>query len=816
LIGPCSGSPSLPEQDSAGVAAVSKVMIAPVALLIDLVRVVPGWEDAFSDEASSRDQLIFNVLGEWDVLRLSLVTSFFPHPMNAEIWPPLRVPIHNQHSFLAHIWLDDNGRPPPALARREDGGWSFSSAFSDEELPITLLLCVKLNPNAVSHVGVVADHAAVRYLMARADARGLTVLPAGSIGWQEIIFVVRSRSFDDARELVRDACEAPLSCVLPMLPDGLGDQALAARTITYPCTSLRAYLSPESGANLRNESCRARLLLNIRPGAPNPLRQGLESLGFGNLRYQQAAELFGDYDLELSFCDPTPLASLLGLTRRLRRASLTPEYRDWITATSTVLDFYWNAATSTSRSPLTVIRIEAGITPEDADRAADILKSFRWSGVEAIHSERLLSIFRHVISYSTDPLLADSVAPLNRFFSALIDQMAEFRSQLPGPTKQGQPLSIAIEPNDIDQLCSLLEFSLRQRSEGLQQFLFNGLPSSYYGRGGLNRLLVGADAILQEVSDIFNIITPGFVVFGIPDMGGFSSYGPIVIGPIPALFKLERWWVLYHEAGLYIDDHLFHLGFHEKLIADIITLALPFRFDLDLLSLMGAEQLATVELVPEAYTPVAERFGLVVILQAIAGELTVPDADALSQQQLEDLAIRFEERAAAYASRLPKAVVARVDEVVTRFFAQLRQFTPVDQVGRIPEIDLPKVHGSLSRICAKLEECCVGARRERKDVMLAAGLLGDFLHRRVRGLRLRDGLDATKPAGEIGLEVDSISDLVYTAMKRWQAQLANPEVRKTKEVPNDVQDRLADSLSVWHKGITEPSRRTPAKGEFRQ
>ena len=792
---------------------VPKVMIAPVALMIDLVRVVPGYEDAFLSRAGVRDQLMFHVLGEWDVLRLSLVTSFFPHPRNAEIWPPLGVPIHNQHSFLAHVWLDDAGAPPPALSQGENGEWSFSPAFADEKLPVTLLLCVKLNPGAVSHVGVTADHAAVQYLATRAAERRLLVLPAGSIGWQEIIFVVRSRSFDDARELVRDACEAPLSSVLPMLPSELGDQAIAARTITYPCTSLRAYLSPEGEPQLRQETCRARLLLNIRPGALNPLRQGLAALGFTGFGYQQAAELFGDYDLELSFSELTPLASLLALTRRLRQESRTDKYRDWITSTNTVLDFAWDPDAAPSRSPLTVKRIEAGITPEDAGRAAEILASFRWSGVEAIHSERLLSILRHVISYSNDPLLADSVAPLNRFFSALLHQMAEFRSQLPdSPAKGGEPHSIAIEPNDIDHLCSLLEFSLRQRSEGLQQFLFNGLPSSYYGRGGLNRLLVGADAILQEVSDIVNIITPGFVVFGIPDMGGFSSYGPIVIGPISALFKLERWWVLYNEAGLYIEDHLFRLGFHEHLIADIITLALPFRFDLDLLSLMGAEQLATVQLVPQAYAPVAARFGLLVALQAIVGEFTMPDDHVLTQLQLETLAVCFEERLAAFGDELPELVAARIDAVVTRFFTRLRHFTPVDQVGRIPEIDQLKVCGTVSSICAQLAKHCRRARRDRQDVMLAAGLLANFLHRRARGLRRRSGLDEPSSAGEIGMGVDSIADLVYSAMRRWQTQLADSTVMRTKDVPDDVQDRLADCLSVWHKGITEPSRRTPVKG----
>ncbi|HLX08470.1 MAG TPA: hypothetical protein VKY89_11480 [Thermoanaerobaculia bacterium] len=799
--------------ESTATAAAVKVMIAPVALMIDLVRVVPGREDDLADQGTC-DQLMFNVLGEWDVLRLSLVTSFFPRPSGAQIWPPLSVPIHNQHSFLAHIWLDDNGELPPALHRGEDGRWRFSAAFANDDLPVTLLLCIKLNPIAVNHIGVEADHAAVRYLVKKANERRLSVLPAGSIGWQEIIFVVRSRSFDEARELVRDACRAPLSSVWPTLPREVGEQAIAARTITYPCTSFSAYLSPEADSRLGQETCRAKLLLNIRPGAPIPLRQGLRALGFGDLEYQQAAELFGDYDLELSFSELTPLTSVLKLTHWLRHVSLQGEYRDWITATNTVLDFSWDKAEAPSRLPLTVKRIEVGIAAQDAGKADAILGAFRWSGVEAIHSERLLSIFRHVLSYSNDPLLADSVAPLQRFFFALLHQMVEFRSQLPAVPPRDGPHSIAIEPNDIDHLCYLLEFSLRQRSEGLQQFLFNGLPSSYYGRGGLNRLLVGADAILQEVSDIFNMVTPGFVIFGISDLEGFNSYGPIVIGPIPALFKLERWWVLYNEAGLYIDDHLFRCEFHVKLIADIITLALPFSFDLDLLSLMAAEQMATFRPAEEAYRLVAHRFGVLAVLQTIAGELTLPDADALTREQVEDLAIGFEERLEAFAAEFPQPVAAKIDAVVNQFFAHLLRFTPMHRVSKIPKVDLVAVRERVSAICKDLAAHCASARWQHQDLMLAVGLLANFLHRRVRVLRGRAGLDTPSPPGEIGMKVDSIADLAYAAMRRWKVQLEDPTVRRTKDAPDDVQDRLADALSVWHKGITEPSPRTAVKGGF--
>src|SRR4051794_31501841 len=78
--------------------------VAAAGLLVDLIRVVPGEDEICSQAPQTSHSLAFFVLGEWDLLRLTLVESFFPRARDVKPWPPLGVQVQNHNSFVAHIW----------------------------------------------------------------------------------------------------------------------------------------------------------------------------------------------------------------------------------------------------------------------------------------------------------------------------------------------------------------------------------------------------------------------------------------------------------------------------------------------------------------------------------------------------------------------------------------------------------------------------------------------------------------------------------------------------------------------------------------
>lgn len=783
--------------------------IAPVGLLVDLVRVVPGYEERCL--AGDQENLTFFVLGEWDVLRISLVRSFFPRAKETRAWPDLKIPIQNHHSFLAHIWMDREGAPPSTLLGGGDSIWAFSPDFLSPILPISLLICVKLHPEFTSRFGVFADHAFACHIVEKAHGRGLLILPAGSVGWQEVVFLVRSRSFEEARELVRDVYEVTVADLFPA--SHATEVPVTARTITYPCIAPESYVDPTPSHYASEEICNATLLLDVRPGIRNPLRglgpgpniNASGELVLGSFRCS-VGELFGEYDLEIRFPEGVPLLEVLRAIRNLRATNLG-DFAGWLSGTALHLDFAWRY----SEASVVLLRAHKPAQPSlSAEAMKESIGFFRWRGVEEIQSERLIAILRRVASYSVDPVLADSVQPLARYLLALFVQVENIkrRIQEAGLTvPEFEPPTIEIEPEDIDQLCAILEFSLRQRSEGLQQFLFNSLPSSYYGRGGLNRLLVGADAVLREVSDLFQITSPGFVVFGLPNLDGFACFGPIVIAPIPALFKLEWWWVLFHEAALYIDDILFRLEFAEKLVADVITLALPFRFNLLLLCRMHAFRLATIDVsksIP-ATPGISIRLGtLVVLTRAVQDLRTYLGPEAMLRLDLiggswvnvlRNLSQELKDRGVLYES---------VSEVLGQFLEDLMRFTPGYRKETVPlTVDDLGLNGAsvfmqLADLCMQLAEFSEKAAREGSDAFLAAGYLISALHDRATIVGSTQEDDTVSIASDD--QRYSIADLVFRAMRRWESIAMSRREADRTPVP-DVQDRLSEFLAVWHRGV---------------
>jgi hypothetical protein len=413
-------------------------------------------------------------------------------------------------------------------------------------------------------------------------------------------------------------------------------------------------------------------------------------------------------------------------------------------------------------------------------------------------------------------VLADAVAPLERYFSALTRQVSHSVDKLRavGGGEQDDWIAHA-EPADVEAVCSLLEFALRQRAEGLQQFLFNALPSSFYSRGGLNRLLFGCDAILQEVCGLFDVVSPGFVVFGMPSQDGFSNRGPIVTAPIPALFTLEWWWVIYHEAAIYIHTHLFNTAnllwgapdperMNQKTFADIITLALPFAFDLELLTKMYAQHISVIQLsrAVKRVQSVTERIGMLALLSEVTREAGPPPVPA----DLPAYADAWIELLGERSWLAEPAMRKRVSEAARMFLETLRHVSSPRRADFLPQwVEIEEsTRWGVKRRCDALDDFWTAllAERQRGSEDGPATAVHSLVQR-LMGLAAREesagGNGPSREPGSILLGDGGVSRLVHTALLRWAA--GAPEEAGRQIVVPDFQERMTEYLSLWHTAV---------------
>ncbi len=749
--------------------------------------------------------------------------SFFPRAKSSIPWPPLdAVQTQNQYSFISCIWeIPDAGE---LVRRNHDGSWAFAEDLLDPALPVTLLVCVKLDPRPLQKLGIGADWQVAKHFVQRARARGLRVLPAGGVGWQELVFVVRGPSFAASREVVREIFETSSDAVLNGLPAGAGPYPLSARTVTYPCVSLATYLGDDDLHLDEREGFRAKALLNVRPGVRSPIDWSDESggrrriRGVGGDRFE-ITEQFGEYDLRIAFPEKSSLSDCLRIIRDLRASNGAAEYSGWSVNTATLFDFE-----PCPSQALIDLRVPYSAVREPLDLAAILgfVRRYQWPGVDDIHSERFISILRRVESYAMDPVLADSVAPLERYFSALAGQVEKSLGDLQNDLGDaGRELVAYVEPDDVEYVCSILEFALRQRAEGLQQFLFNALPSSFYGRGGLNRLLLGGDSVLQEVSGLFGAGNPGFVVFGMPSFDGFSSHGPIVTAPIPALFALEWWWVIYHEAAIYVQTHLFDFGgaprpgsnrdgMNQKTFADLVTLRLPFGDDLDLLTRMYAERIATIppQRAADRCRSAAERVGMLALIQQVIAEhgTEVPedDMEAWAESCVDTLVARSWLQDAATRERVAGAAHL--------FLGTARKISSSHRQSCIPdwsaELARDVLWGVRGRAQA-VKDLWTTAVAERFRAGEGSGNGGPHPDLEVIVTGLRKLLAPANPGardevtpGTVNSGAGAVSSLVHAALRRWAAVDRDRSRGRPKVLP-DFYERMTEYLGVWHRAVTE-------------
>jgi len=793
-------------------------------LLIDLLRLVPGdegrWPGKVPDDPSN---LSFFVVGEWDILHVALVRDLFPKTESSKLRRLGAFRIQNRQTLIAHTWALGGTSSPPFLESGPEGE-VFSSEFRSPELPITLLLCLKLDPRTTRAAGLFAEAGVVEWVCERAGERGLLALPCGGLGWQELIFLVRGRSFAQARELVRDVYDVTASEIISADLCTAGTYPVTARTVTYPCISLDTYLGESAGSLLGEKGFHATLLLDLRPGIQSPL--GRWEREKGDSAELVFTEQFGDYDAAFSLPANKTLGEVLGLVRELRSTNLEPPYRDWLLSSATVLDF---EALEEPLEPKVGIAHEPLAHPLEATRVDDLLEKLSKPGVSPLQIERLRSILTRITHCLSDPVLSESVSSIGRYLYYLtLDLDQRFAGGVRG----------RVEPAEIDLMCNLLEFALRQRAEGLQQFLFNALPTSYYGRGGLNRLIVGADAILQEVYDLFHQISPGFVVFGVPNEDGFACWGPIVTAPIATLYELQWWWVLYHEAANHIDTTLFspevfapevqerRRAEEAKLVPDLVTLALPFRFDLELFSKMHAARLASVppKNPAERTTSVGLRVCTLFMLRRIVRRLWPTPSDLLRDWRAEENTAREDnfmrrldrignvwqnqllEEEDALRDRLP----GELYEALATFLSDLAASSPEYRKAGIPTLgeigpDVQEGLISQSRAIRRFWRAAYGGLNGQVPNRIPLTALGCLVKGLVQLYSTRSSSKSTDlESGTVEHDVPRVADVVHRSIERWRERALGPMTRTGAADPKPtglLQEKLADCLAIWHRAL---------------
>jgi len=571
----------------------SEIQLAEVGLLLHFVRTQPGADLLIQRSGRNRSVFVQSVLGEWDALRLALRAEMFS-PTGSQPWPARRIRVQNQQRITSHLFNVD-GLTPRAITKTPDG-WSFTDEFLSPKLQITFVICAKLHPVLTASLGVRAEAAVVRWIQEKALSRRIMCLPGGGVGWQEIVLTLRVSSLEEGRDFVADLYSTTAGSVVG-LESVSSSTPLVAKTVSYPCVAPLTEGDHPSGA-VRG----ARILLDIRPGStpqlsPTATKRRKDARLF---EPDSLAGEFGEYDLSISFPEGAQLADVLAASAELRRRNATEPQKGWLVSTTTLIqmaleDETLQRAATTTEAPETYLNEPAALT-----NLAGHLARVRWGSVHPVHLERLFSIIARVDSYSTDPLLADSVSAVERYLRAFLLRVI---SDLSSQQRKSRRLWVDVQEPDLEHVCALLEYALNQRAEGLQQFLYNALPTSYYGRGGVNRVVAGADCVLQEVSSFFGLRNPGFTVFGSPSAEGFQSHGPIVVAPTTALFDVADWWLLYHEAGNYIEELFFGPAREgdararfvqpesRKLVPDVIAFALPFRLDYPLFAREMARRL---------------------------------------------------------------------------------------------------------------------------------------------------------------------------------------------------------------------------------
>lgn len=585
-------------------------------IIFDFLRVRPSDDHLLYEHLCAQPQWpSWSVLGEWDVLRISCSDTLF-HPSDSD---PLNLPpslgVLNHQRFV--------GRSLAGM----DGGRALAHLHRQQAMPsmFGLVTCLKLNPAYVAQYGRSLEERLAEWLLAQDASAGRIV--CSSLGWAEVLVFEEGASLAQCSALLHKL-HALTSYDLEIGLDGPAGTVLA-KSVTYPLVPMDGH--QEGLAEEEVAACR--LLVAQRPGTNLP-----RLLETSNLR---VAREYGEYDYSIHLGSPVSLRSALAQIRAIRKSS--GSNNDWLICSNTVIETLGVPQVHNAAKPM-------GLLPPPPEMSGLLgLLSKTGGGFLEVGSPlvraRLRQLLRRVHSLAQEPALRESVRPLLRYCERLAARINEDAAEAHG---LGFQFMVEFDDPHGERLCSLLEQGLNERSEGLQQFWYNALPSSYHARGGLNRVSAAADALVREVGLWFGLDSPGFVVFGAPIAQGPSSFGPLVSVPQPILFDKSRWWLLVHEAANYIDEIIFAEGAAQwaapqndlvesrKLVADTTTFALAFRFRLDLATSAYAKELvlAGTADVDERWWSVMIRLATVAVLadlffelHPLADEMTRPERD---------------------------------------------------------------------------------------------------------------------------------------------------------------------------------------------
>jgi hypothetical protein len=687
------------------------------------------------------------------------------------------------------LWSVESNAP---LIGEESGSPVFTEEFLSPSHPLTFVVCVKLNPSAAHRSPLETEAEAVNYFSRLAHAEGLTCLAGGGLGWQDVVLVLRGSSYTAVRSFMGAAFSQPWD-------HGLG-RPMIARSITYSGVFFDTYRST-SHELIPAHECNARILLSLQPGVSSPLPSLLPVEA-------KVAERFGEYDLTISFESHVHILEVANLVRVLRASNVSGDSPGWLLTTSTELDFPLAAAVSYGKQPPPVVELAAvsGLVT-----LVNLIGKVKWQGVSPIQSERLGSILLRVASLASDPSLRDFIGPVARYLSALGEDIKAATEQVPVHDARWGSAVFAVEPFDLDQICTVLELAVRQRTESVMQFLFNALPGGFQGRGLSNRLLQAADGVLRDVARSFDVDLPGFVVFGVPNEDGFAAYGPLVVAPLPALFEPEKWWLLYHEAGNYLDQFVVRsqnaesdprvgtVPTQEKWIPDLVTLALPFQGDLDLMCIEEARHLAW------SRPPRARKALLYLAVRLLGLHLLTELIRDLEQRDREDelrLLSGVSERCRVALDQVRSAGTLN-DELLSRLdrlLSTLWRLSPSFRRRQVPATTqlANAVREGLIRHLQGLRGILdyVQTRRRAGDLIPARTLARIFSI--YLGGEAAD--HTTGPEGEVSLAGDSqppVSHVVYRITKRAAQQPSSPLSVRYGAVQFSFRDRVKQYLRLW-------------------
>lgn len=777
-----------------------------VGVVIDLLRVSPGDEGDLLRRPQQlpldNSECLFLSFGEWDVMRLALVTELPSEYLESRLWPPAQTGVLNQNRFLAYLWQDEESGEPLIEFNRAQGIYVFTPAFLAPQAPVCLVTCVHLNSRILHQDGVVAERRLLKRVQELSAKAGVQVLACGGVGWHDLVLISRAETFEVGREFVRNVCALTYTFDPPSPLASLTVPA-ASRTVTYPGIAAGPVVDGHDGTPEKSFS--ARILLDLKPGVATTLSNA-------GVRDAECAEEFGEYDLVVSIPSATTWRQVVDRVTAIRSESKSPGGTGWLAATATILDF--ESKTVDQAWPEQGPQAASGAIAE-LKELSEVVSTLRWHGVPRSHSERLLSLTRRALLNASDPELAEFVAPIVTYILALgrtVQEAAEvLRADSLAPI-YGRPAA-AMYADDVDLICSLLEHALRQRTEAAQPFLHNTLPplSHHYGA---SRLLFAADAVLRETCAKFQLESPGFVVFGLSVEAGFAAFGPVVAASTRSLLEPELWWLIFHEAATFVDDQL--LGeaafsdmvprFHrreqiaEKLIVDLITLALPFQGDLSLFRTAHAERLASIK------SETGRR-----MLPAMARRLV---AAALARECLGSLAKNaagpwFKSEPAPALGAWGAALKAASEDLCTKklsngafflvddFLRECWESWPADRRRQdLPSPDhledqiLPGVVRNLEFLACLAEDCARAPKGNDRPATALATLMGLLGH--PWRADTNDSMDANTPGR-------GIAPLVYRAVAAGRARGRDSSEVRRGDVDRSFRRRVGLFLDLWDR-----------------